>query len=291
MRRAARAFVVALASAAVALGADEASNVTASLNPIEAAKRDYDAIKDAKLSLEQQKLDLPKAGTPELHLGPEALPGSEYNSNPAGRSKSAQDKAKGDSLRRGQRGANWLVDAMLGDKDKAAKANGTTSALRDGTEKTDTDDPDMLNLSDLTAKKGSARDGKGTGPDEKTAPRVANPLQDYMAGWMTPKDYQLLKAAPEPVEGGAPGLPVSRSSAVGLIAGLTPGAATPPPSNEPRVNPYLAEAPSGGLQFNAPANGGPPAPPPLPPPMPLGPVSAVPEPTAAKPSPATPASE
>jgi len=297
MRRAARVFAVVLASAAAALGAEETSNAAATApSPIEAAKRDYDAIKDAKLSLEQQKLDLPKTGTPELHLGTEALPGSEYNSNPAGRSQSAQDKAKGDALRRGQRGTNWLVDAMLGDKDKAAKASGTTSALRDSTEKADTDDPDMPNLADLPAKKGGVRDGKGTGPDEKAAPRVANPLQDYMAGWMTPKDYQLLKAAPEPGQGGAPGVPVSGPSAAGLIAGLTPGVATPPPANEPRVNPYLAEAPSGSLQFNAPAlagpaNGAAPAPAPVPPPMPLGPVSALPEPSAAKPSPATPASE
>lgn len=302
MHRAARIFAVALASATAALGADEPSNGTAAApSPIEAAKHDYDTMKDAKLSLEQQKLDLPKAGTPELHLGNEALPGSEYNLGLSQRSQSAQDKAKADALRRGQRGTNWLVDAMRGDKDKAGKTNDTAAPPTDGSEKMDTDEPGPLNSAALAAGKGRTPDGKGTMADEKAPPRVANPLDGYLAGWMTPGDYQLLKAAPERGGAGAlpasvsgtPGLPTTAPSTASLIGGLTQGSA-PTQAAEPRVNPYLIVPPPSNLEFNAtplvgPASGAAPAP--LPPPAPLAPVSAAPEPSAAKPGAATPASE
>lgn len=276
MWRAAGVFAVALVCADVAVAADGAAGASvATPSPIEAAKRDYDAIKDAKFSLEQQKLDLPKATAPELRIGND-VPAGELGPIAPGRS--ANDKSKPAAPGRGQRGTNWLVDAMLGDKDKAAaKAGGTTNLLSEA-DRADAEGTGEFKPADLSAKKLSGADaaarrgGKAEAVEDKTLPRVANPLDGFLSGWMTPGDYRLLKPATD--TGGAPS--TSLAGTIGSVdnSGARDGVAhdRSGPAAEPRVNPYLTEPTTNNLGFSAPVLPSPPpgsgpSPQPIPAPM------------------------
>jgi hypothetical protein len=149
---------------------------------LEAAKRDFNAVKAARGSLDAPaKLELPSVATPEFSAGaPQPLP-SPMKPDPA--------LAK-------KKSANWLVDAMM--KPEAMQAR----------------DPRDKNFGQVRSDRSDSafpyRDGREAAPDsdlrpgaesetrtpvvseKKTGPEF-NPLTNYMAGWMTPQDYSLLK--------------------------------------------------------------------------------------------------
>ncbi len=276
MWRAAGVIAAGLVCASAVVAADGAAGAApATPSPIEAAKRDYDAIKDAKFSLEQQKLDLPKATAPELRLGNDVPVG---DLGPIAPGRSANDKSKPAAQGRGQRGTNWLVDAMLGDKDKAGTKTGGATTLQSDADRADAEETGEFKPADLSAKKLSAADsavrrgGKAEVIEDKSLPRVANPLDGFLSGWMTPGDYRLLK--PTTDAGGAPS--PSLAGTIGSVdnSGARDGVAhdRSGPAAEPRVNPYLAEPTTNNLGFSAPvlpspSPGSGPAPQPIPAPM------------------------
>lgn len=131
------------------------------------------------------------------------------------------------------RGGNWLVEAMskpAGAVDSAA-SNDPLSAS-DPTKPSSPNDPLAI-----AAAPPDSRSAVTAKPD--TAP-TANPLKDYMATWMTPKDYALLKPKTSTTSttsadslGSLDGTPRAESGAKLANGGQANG------GKEKRVNPYL----------------------------------------------------
>jgi len=147
----------------------------ASEDPIAGAKRDFEGVKAPRTPSETTKAGLPGLETPEFSL---VKPTPKLT----GRAKTAAE------ILAEKKSANWLVDAMM-KKDE-------------NSEKTHAVDPDAallreLKLSPEAVARASAQkptEEKPTAKSElaRTGPEF-NPLTRFMAGWMTPQDYSLLK--------------------------------------------------------------------------------------------------
>jgi hypothetical protein len=230
------------------------------------AKRDFDAVKAARGAPAQPSAELPRFATPEFTAGAQAP------QSPSARAEAAVAAKK--------RSANWLVDAMA---DKAKKLPGKDG--RDATREHD----DMVTEADSQQLDTPAE-------KEKSAPRRSfepglNPLDQYLATWMTPQDLALLRPVMRSDPSGLPdrldfGLGVPQSPTAGtsqarggmglLLSGPTaggaPGAAhdnpflqSLMPPAQPAVSPL---APMPGASASAPPAGSLMAPPPNPPPVP-----------------------
>jgi len=97
-----------------------------------------------------------------------------------------------------KKSANWLVDAMMKPEEKDPRA------LRDKISGAEKRERDLTSAKDPRA---AAEKKEDLPPTEKKLGPEFNPLNRYMAGWMTTQDYALLK----------PGLD-SSTGALGMIA-------------------------------------------------------------------------
>ncbi|HND62183.1 MAG TPA: hypothetical protein PLB90_11950 [Opitutaceae bacterium] len=206
---------------------------------ISAAKREFDTLKGPRNLTESQKIDLPITTPPVLNAGNDEMT-QLLNAQAEQRKQGANKK------NRGQRGTNWLVDAMTQKSDaKDGKDHaGTTTAdkLLAGNE-TESNDTPLAATTALAAADTTSRESNRPEP-RHTDPRD-NPLNTYMSGWMTSKDYELLNVKPS-----ADGLPAvavpsggSTSSVDNLVRTGGPGPAYQVQGrsavSDSTANPYL----------------------------------------------------
>lgn len=223
---------------------------------IAAAKQDFAEIKAAGASAEQQKFTVPnqKLGLnlrerndkikPPPWMSQKAKPGQP--NDPSGKS------------------ANWLVDAMS-DKEKDSLLDANSRKTANGDRKTDTDlsatpgdlsangnQPDSKRNPSRAEDQGSLADTR-----KKEAAAANNPLTAYMAAWMTPRDFELLKAgsndgAPTTPAGDLTGATFSDGKGFLALDGARPAESTESPLTlgdpaaafSPKQNPYLADLPA-----------------------------------------------
>lgn len=180
MRAARIAAGLVLAAASLVAAEDSTAKKAAETEDgIVAAKRDLETIRAMRSpSTEASRGEAPHFSVPEMQLGAGgptragAAPG-----NP---------KAKT---------ANWLVDAMAKRTDKAVDGIKTAERERENAASESAD----ARSADERPKRDSAEAQPRS--DKKTADDAgSNPLAAYMAGWMTPQDYKLLRPTIE-VEG------------------------------------------------------------------------------------------
>ncbi len=119
----------------------------------------------------------------------------------------AEEKPTGETAKP----ANWLVDGV------AEQTAGSR------------DDPKTGAAPGETGRRTNALRA-GTKPDDEDV----NPLSSYLKAWITPRDYELLKAKGS--DANPPGANVETGRAARAPAGLTPGL---------QANPYLADAAPG----------------------------------------------
>lgn len=263
------ALALAIAGVGASLHAAESAQAPASAPAsstppsIESAKKEFDALKAAREAAQrgQGSGALPRMTVPELQigLGSDPRPAQGTKANPA------TDPTK--------KSANWLLDGMAreaarrdGDRGRAPNSNArdrreptTRESGAAGPTLADGVPVEAGSLTDPQSGPSSARDALDTAQSEKEKTSEApNPLNRYLAEWMTPRDYATLK--PSLTEGlGADGsgrgglgdvaLPASMGgglSGVTLPGGITApdtiaagSKAASPTIAPPRENPYL----------------------------------------------------
>jgi hypothetical protein len=238
-------------------------------NAITAAKRDYEIIKGTRASLEQQRLDSPvksPASTP--------LPAGE------GAAESSAPVRRSGPVAKPGRSATWLLDAM-----NERKETGPLEELKGGAAPGDAGRERALALERSAA----SQETKLASAAPKPGDRTDNPLTSFMAAWMTPQDYDLLKVKnPEGAPAAAERLPAGEHPAAGNFldnslrsdAPGSAGHAAAPGGGlalEPRSNPYLADLAPGFAGGTKDLGAGPnPAAPALAPPVLAAPVLAAP---------------
>lgn len=214
--------------------------------PIEQAKRRFDAVRDLKQS---QTLGGPSAlsglrptgGLPALDLGHDPVPTAGSQLKTSGRNAGADVRdGRGPAAHQ----ANWLVDALR-DASHRGFRSGLGKMERNAVLREKPLSEDWLNgsrraerggmPSDQGRSPGSARgeygriftDGTGSGGLQSVA--APNPLQGYMASWMTPRDYALLlgKASKgangwtDPLSSAGGRSQIAGSTSVAGLSGLT----------------------------------------------------------------------
>jgi hypothetical protein len=240
---------------------------------IVAAKRDLEAIKAARVTPDAARDGLPRFSAPEFSV---AAPGISRTTTP-------KTPAEAAALKKSE---NWLVDAMT---KRPTRPNDTkqrlseTTALGEGQIRSDESAPVDQAL----------RNSRTSGRAELREPTdaVANPLANFMAGWMTQKDYKLLQSTWIHDGGSASGIrnefpaaspsPSIESTADRLPLGKASGETA---SRIPRENPFLTALGSSG-----PASGNPVAATVASAPPAKAPSVIAPAPPAAPPAPANPA--
>jgi hypothetical protein len=191
-------------------GADEA---------IAAARREIDSLRSGAAAVEAGRQGLPRLSLPDVRAsGPEAVPVLTLPS---------MSKAG----LRDQKTPNGLLDAMprpgLGAKQSGALEKNARSPGGIGTADDSRSD---------TARERSSRDSdedEQSARDRKMA-RATNPLDLYMAGWMTPRDYALLRPTLVPARENEFAL---RDTALGLPGR---GFEMPTSAGEPDLTSFLA---------------------------------------------------
>jgi hypothetical protein len=205
------AVLAALAVALVGAGqtvraADGASS--RSDNPIAAAKKDYEAIKGSSVEGKQEKPLLPSPGVPVLDATTELTP----TLSPLARQRQTDLKASE------KRSKNWLLEAMAEQKSSDSKNRASTSreAKADETELTDHASTNAVQneLSPAAqllreAQPHQTASAKSELRDKPERVETPNPLASFMAAWMSPGDFALLK-------------PVTGSSAAGDVRSVDP---------------------------------------------------------------------
>jgi len=235
---------IALLAAGASAFADNATHATE--NGIATAKRDFDALKTAGEGLEQRGFVLPTPSMPTLDLKTESTPAQPLQN--LVQKENVAPKSS-DPLK----SRNWLLDAMADNRsrtgtDRAPAMAGASS------------EKGSIGLDLLPAASPSARDAKSVQPAGKASleeqgldAKTTNPLNGYMAAWMTPRDFELLepKSRPASVSAGSsplapmggltadPMLSLAGPSAVDVSADIRGGATSP--QLEARENPYLGE--------------------------------------------------
>ena len=252
------AALLLLASLASSVHADEyRAPVSPDRDGLAGAKEDYQAIKAAGRPSVQQSLDLPAIPTPTLPAAADApAPPRPDRIAPGGDARQAAE------LKESERKKNWLVDALLPPDERAERASrenadgpAQLAGKDDASSRLDraADRDERARISDKAKgrapPKRSPRDRDSD--DAKPAAFAAvNPLDRYMAAWMTPADRTLLleRGGVASGEGGA-GLAAPRPAAAlpDVIANAFPGAAgrgaaSPadvPAMTRPAENPFL----------------------------------------------------
>ena len=258
----------ALLAAAASFAADSAPSAT----PLENAKRDYAEIKKPGVRTEAD-LGISKDNLPPISVGvPDAL----SLQPPRAPTRREAEKLKAQR----EKSANWLLEAMRQPASSKARL------------KTDRDAPPALGATDAADEETAARlqsellDGGRVTARENPAARSAkpeneeksapvNPLDAFMASWMTPRDFELLASAAKTSSPAAPNAPREVSGFAPTPAADAPGffakVYSPAPGfasemqREPLPNPYLAPLESSLAGFAPPPVSSPANPPPAPP--------------------------
>jgi hypothetical protein len=260
---------LAFAAAAGLFAADEPARPPAEQG-IEVAKREYDAIKAAGTPEAQQKLALPV--TPSIELKTDDL----RLAPPPGANdwlKQQRERAKKRTAT-GAPSSNWLLDAMAQNKQPRTAAAAEPTVPPEPGELPPGAPADFLTQAETLQRETSEaqRGAERKRELRRTQQEAGNPLDSFMAGWMTPGDFALLVPTGDSTDtkaaspgafmdggAGAPGAPALRipESGPGISRG---GDGARPP------NPYLTDLPD--LTLAAPGSAGatlnllPPPPPP-----------------------------
>jgi len=207
---------------------------------ISSAKKDLAAVKALSSPAETSVAGLPSVDMKAVSPGPGGgridlpapLPGG--------------DETAADPSKKAEKGAtgNWLVDAMERKPDKARSAPGRDALSRD--------DQDLsLKGSDRASARAELESQGGAEPAERDGPRQGaayNPLESFMAGWISPRDRELLLPAKGDAAGG-PDLAGARAQGAqdGALAGdfsvdglLSLGELGASLENRAEPNPYLS---------------------------------------------------
>jgi len=227
--------------AALAGGAQAADPVAAPPVPTEdsitAAKRQFEAIKSARAPAEQQRLDVQGVTTPPPQMSNDEL--TAFLAMQAAEKQHEKEKAGGKT----KRSSNWLLDAMneqkTGEKDKDG-----TATLGTGSDELDPAHVALAGTGEPSVATESKRDRAAKPPVN-----ADNPLSNYMAGWMTPRDYDVLKVKPAdnslaPIPEGTT---ASRGGDPANLDSLLRGESVPPPAplanpiGETKANPYVGD--------------------------------------------------
>jgi len=247
---------IAGAGALLAASAVFAADAAPSATPLEDAKRDFAEIKKPGVRTEADLGSL-KQNLPPISVGlPDALsplPTSSPTRREADKLKTQREKS-----------ANWLLEAMRqpasgktrfkADRE-AASALGAADVADDETAAVL--QSELLDDGRLTARENPTARSPKPENEEKSAP--ANPLDAFMASWMTPRDFELLASAAKTSSPAAPNAPREvggfapppAAEAPGFFANVNRpalGFASEVP-REPLPNPYLAplESPLAGF--------------------------------------------
>ena len=137
---------------------------------IAVAKREFDAVRASRsMTNAGAQGELLRLGTPELHLAGNALP------SPSKRGDATSDPRK--------KSANWLVDAMTAEERRAKAAKSS----RPGSPREEEPRDEPVEFSPLVSGE------KAEAPEKNPKETVINPLDRYMAVWLTPQDLTLLR--------------------------------------------------------------------------------------------------
>ncbi|HWA88120.1 MAG TPA: hypothetical protein VG710_17960 [Opitutus sp.] len=236
--------LAAMATLAIGVRAAETATspaTTSAPDPIAAAKKEYADIKAATTSPEQQSLAVAKNGL-ELDL-------RERNERITPPPWMSQKQSAKDAKDKSAKSKNWLLDAM-NDKSPPAGTPGKKSLdRREGATGDEQADDELLsNETASPDEKGDSKRGDGDARKTGKNAEAANPLAAYMAGWMTPKDFALLKPGTSGADANATDIP----SPAGLSDGLNAvGLAEAAHAETPAANLKLADP---GAVFSAPQN-------------------------------------
>lgn len=190
---------LALGAAETFLRAEEPQRATATPSGIEGAQKDYQAMKAPAATVETARARLPEVPAIELSRSDDA-------SLSARRSPTLREREL-ERLREKQGKRNWLLDAMAHEKgldESAAEGSGSAPTRANASEPATPE-----RLTELSLLEAFDRTGEGTPqPRDRAAEapvRVSNPLDGYMAGWMTRGDFELLGPKSEPFSAGEGG--------------------------------------------------------------------------------------
>jgi hypothetical protein len=238
--------------AVVARAWSEEAPARESEDAIAAAKRDYAAIKTAHSGLEQPTLALPQADVPALDLKT-TEPAEPLELRMRTGKLTREEKER---LRQKERSANWLLEAMNEQKDSARELGPAEGSHEEGAVEIAPRSGDFLANSVALLQEKNAQESRRRQESETAglpAAPAANPLSGYMASWLSPRDYELLKAADKtPAAAGVPTSPASGGGGVpvsDVAMSLEAGAANPedapllPGAISPAQNPYLSDLP------------------------------------------------
>jgi hypothetical protein len=234
-----RCALLLLLAVAAAKGGDAPAPPADSIS---ATKKDLAAVKALGSPAEASGSSLPTVDLKAVSPGP----GGERIEAPA--LTPAADEASLDPSRKRDKGAtgNWLVDAMERKPEKARAGTG-----RDGLSRADGDllrEGDRAALREDQDARGSQEPGERAGPKDRSA-GAYNPLDAFMAGWISARDRDLLLPAKGYAAGGGePARPrqggfqdVGAASAEFTIEGLlSPADFGEPGGQAAQPNPYLA---------------------------------------------------
>lgn len=241
------AFAAVLSATGLAADATPTPAASPSDDSITAAKRELDQLKQATTAgaIDGRSGTLPSVAIPQVHTDdePMIIP-------------PPQDPTK---LKRKQSSANWLVDGVMNAKREDDKATDRAAPGR----RPNRDAADLLSANNSELHFGADAE-KSLDPEKLTdAPKSAdapppprpdtvfNPLSQYMASWMTPQDYSLLRpgidkrASGSGVEASpAPSAPGTESGALAALAGIGGETFAAPKTSyapiAPTENPFLS---------------------------------------------------
>jgi hypothetical protein len=249
---AALALVNGVAFAAETSGAAEKSG-------LESARRDYEALKAANARAPEQKV-APHSMLPVL----EAAPPMAETLLPQRKKKHGDASADGRGER--EKSANWLLEAMRDETDdEATAAEKSLEKMLDPSRAAEDDASrgDLVETARALEKQASAarkaREERRSAVERQRETKTVNPLNEFMASWMTPKDLELLGAGStgsgtprtEVELGGISGRPelsgVEGTSSGFVFSDRFVARAAPALPSEERSNPYLANLSPGSL--------------------------------------------
>lgn len=205
------------------------------------AKKDFPAIKSSGLPAVDAGAAMPGLDLKEIGPVPGGAP-APMPTPPASDGLPALDPSK-----KKPGTGNWLVDAMEDNDDVPGSSRAGDDARKGGTDLTrSVDSPDPRRDRDLTP----SRDSSEKGDAKDTGLRAYNPLDSFMATWISARDHDLL--IPTARADGLPGGDLSKTPidglpglAAGPSVGFTDSALPSPDAGSfsdarPAGNPYLA---------------------------------------------------
>lgn len=204
------------------------SEVIAPGESINAARREFDAIKSLREPSQQQKSALPRMTMPQLQLGT-----AEPSPLPSSKAEKAAPKAK--------RSNNWLVEAMEKDtrqrtnRDRDERTGRSRGDVGVGDAATDHFPTDADRREDAAAQSAQGTSRAETAElaaiearEARQKSAVTNPLTRYLGEWLTPQDYAILQPGLDASLAGRSGTNARDLSALGdaQSAGIGGGSET-----------------------------------------------------------------